>query len=236
MPRTISMRKTMTSALSVTILALGSLQGVAHASIPGADFSGRVVVTDSTALSVSVNPHLPSTNNATGQISNNTGTQFNCSVPGLDGKAWPGQVTEAQIVKDSMSYYSRNIFRESGITAPVAGTMGTGSLYNILPSQSAANSLGDDTGTLMQIRAAQSAARVAGHTGNPTVGGNTTFNVNAGATVNWTATLGAPSTGTRTDFYAAAMFFCTGAGQSYVFAGYEPGTPNLDGFGRLSWS
>ena len=229
-------RQVVVSSLATAGLFAGSQFAIASASLPGADFSGRVVITDSTSMSVAVNPHQPTTNNVTGHITNNTTTQFNCAVPGLDNKTWPGQVTEAQIVKDSMDYYSRNIFQESGFTAPVVGAMGTGSLYNILPSQSAANSLGNATGTLQQIRTAQNAARVAGHTGDPRVGGNTTFNVGPGASVNWTAALGAPSSGSRTDFYAAAMFFCTSAGQSYVFAGYEPGTPSLDGIGRLSWS
>lgn len=221
-------------ALAAVGIAASAAQPIASAQLPGADLSGRVVITDSNDLSVTVDSH-GTTPTISGSITNNSNRNFYCAVPGT-GTEYPGQVTEAQIVKDSMEYYAKNIYVEPGFEAPTLGVLGTGSIYNLLPSGSAANALGTSAGLMKQIRDAQFAARVAGHTGDPLVNGSRTFNVASGTSVRWTATLGAPNTPTRTDFHAGAMFFCTANNQSYVFAGYEGGEPPQESLGRLSWS
>ena len=83
---------------------------------------------------------------------------------------------------------------------------------------------GDGMTSFMQIRAAQELARLNGHTGDPTSAGNIVIKVGPGATVPWSAALGRPVTGVRTDFEAAGLFFCTDTvtSKNYVFAGYEP--------------
>lgn len=222
---------------AATVFATGAVlaPAAAHAQLPGADLTGRVVITDSTAVQVSVFAHTTA-DTISGSIRNTTGQTFRCAVPGLADAEHPAQVTEAQIVADSVEYYARNIYQESGFEAPMVGVLGTGSLYNMLPSGSAANSLGASTGMMMQIRTAQDAARLAGHTGIPRVGGNHAFNLGPNQSVTWTAALDHPNTATRTDFDAGALFFCTSNNQSYVFAGYEAGSAPVKDTGRLAWS
>lgn len=223
------------STLAASALALTIAVPTAAAQLPGADLTGRVVVTDSTALTVTVDQH-GTTPTISGTIDNTSNLEFHCGVPGLADEEFPGQVTEAQIVKDSMEFYAKNIYTEPGFEAPLVGVLGTGSLYNLLPSGSAANALGTSAGLMKQIRDAQFSARLAGHTGDPLVNGETTFNVGPNTSVRWTATLSSPNTPSRTDFAAAAMFFCTANNQSYVFAGYEGGQPPAENLGRLAWS
>lgn len=222
---------------ATTVLAAGVAlaPATAQAQLPGADLTGRVVITDSTAVQVSVFAHSTA-DSISGSIRNTTGQSFRCAVPGLAGAEHAAMVTEAQIVADSVEYYARNIYQESGFEAPMIGVLGTGSLYNMLPSGSAANALGASTGLMMQIRTAQDAARLAGHTGIPRVGGNHAFTLGPNQSATWTASLDYPNTPTRTDFDAGALFFCTANNQSYVFAGYEAGSAPVQDTGRLAWS
>lgn len=212
-------------------LALGlSAPAIAHAQIPGASDAGTVVITDSAKLTVSVDAAQASATAVTGRIQNTSGNNFRCRTPGVQGLEYPGQVTEAPIVAKSMRYYSNNIFAPvGGVDLDVTGVdldpMPIGSLLDILPTGSFNKALGNTRSELMDIRAAQEAARVAGHTGDPLSGNNVAFNVNSRTTATWWAALGEPARGQRTDFQAAAMFYCTDTATSrdYVFAGYEGG-------------
>lgn len=219
---------------TLAALTLGlSTSAVAHAQIPGAIDSGTVVITNSSRLVVTVNPASASATQITGTIRNTTGNAFRCAVPGVRGNEYPGQVTEADIVERSMTYYSRNIFQPIGgveldVDGPIAlNPLNFGSMMDYFPTGSLIEPLGNTRSEYMNIQAAQDDARIKGHTGDPRVGNAPVFNVGGGATVNWTAQLGAPATGIRTDFDAAAMFYCKNSSGSpqydYVFAGYEPG-------------
>lgn len=220
--------------ITLAAITLGlSVPGIAHAQIPGAIDTGTVVITGSDRLVVSVNPASASATQITGTIRNTTGNTFRCAVPGVRGNEYPGQVTEAKIAERSMTYYSRNIFQPiGGIELDVDGPINLdplnfGSMMDYFPTGSLIEPLGNTRAEFMNIQAAQDDARIKGHTGDPRVSGATIFNVGANATANWSAQLGAPASGIRTDFDAAAMFYCKNTNGSpqrdYVFAGYEPG-------------
>lgn len=219
------------AAATAVCMAL-AVPATSHGQIPGAQDSGTVVVTNGTALVVSVNPASASATQITGSIRNWTSNTFRCATPGVRGNEYPGQVTEANIVQRSMTYYSRNVFQPiGGFELDVEGQieldpLNFGSLMDYFPTGSMLEPLGNTRAEYMNIQAAQDDARIKGHTGDPRVGGNTVFNVGGGATVSWVAALGTPATGVRTDFDAAAMFYCRNTSGSpqrdYVFAGYEP--------------
>ena len=229
-PATRRTRAVTATALAAVAMTVGANSGSAR--IPGAVDEGTVVITDSTALTVTVNPARAGAATITGRITNSTGNRFDCHTPGVNGAKFPGQVTEAQIVADAMSYYATTIFSPiGGMLLPVTGVtldpMPTGSVGDFLPSGSATVFLGKSLGGAQSLRNAQESARVAGHTGDPAVNGATAFSVPARGSVTYSAALGYPATGTRTDFDAAAMFFCTDSrtDKAYVFAGYEHGAP-----------
>lgn len=209
------------AGLSAIALSMAIAPHAAQARIPGADPGGVVVITDSDIASVTVNS--VSGDRVTGALSNRASFQLRCSQPQAEGRA-PNQVTDARIVAAAMDYYSKNIFAHGGIEAPMLGTLGVGSVYDLLPTGSLSASLGGATSGFSDLRNAQDAARAKGHTGSIYTENNTSninFTVNAGQTITWTANLGYPSTGTRTSFQPGALFFCEGGGNSYVFAGYE---------------
>ncbi|MCT1434395.1 hypothetical protein [Dietzia maris] len=228
--------RTFTHRTFTTLAALTmclSASAVAQAQIPGAIDTGTVVITTSDRLIVSVDPAGANATQIAGTIRNTTGNTFRCAVPGILDKEYPAQVTEAEIVERSMAYYSRNIYQPIGgveldIEGPIAlDPLNFGSLMDYFPTGSMIEPLGDTRAEYMNIQAAQDDARIKGHTGDPRVGNATAFNIGGGATVNWTAQLGVPASGIRTDFDAAAMFYCKNTSGSpelhYVFAGYEPG-------------
>lgn len=231
-------RRTLATLFAV---ALGTAApAAAHAQIPGTLDSGNVVIAYSNLLTVTVNPAPANSTQVTGTIQNTTGNTFRCGTPGLDidrnAVEYPGQVTEAAIVARSMKFYSQNIFQPIGaipldITLPSGSALNAldfGSMLNYFPTGSWIEPLGKTRAEYMNIQGEQDTARVNGHTGDPRVGGNVAFNVSGGATVSWTAALGTPASGIRTDFDAAAMFYCQNTTGSprlhYVFAGYETGT------------
>lgn len=202
-------------------LAAGA--GLAGAQIPGANTGGHVVKVDSNALLVTVNDTAPNAAQVTGSVRNATGNNFRCGVPAGDAEL-PGQATTAQVVSLAMDHYARSIYSGTdGFDIPMVGDLNTGSLDDILPGGGSSNLLGSSGGDDVDVTTAQQQARVAGRTGDPLVGGNVAFNVNAGQTVNWTAAMSVSSTGDRGDWQAAAMFYCIDqvTNQHYVFAGYE---------------
>ncbi|MGN7226975.1 hypothetical protein ACTHQW_11625 [Dietzia maris] len=216
-------------------IAIGlSSPGIASAQIPGAIDTGNVVITDSDRLVVRVNDADESATQVTGTIQNTTGNTFECATPGVRGNKYPGQVTEAEIVARSMKYYSKNVFVPIGgveldVDAPInLDPLAFGSLLDFFPTGSFNAPVGNTRSEYMKIYAVQTDARINGHTGDPRVGGETAFNVSGNTTVNWTAALGTPATGIRTDFDAGAMFYCRNTSGSperhYVFAGYETGS------------
>ena len=224
---------------SLAAITLGlTIPGLAHAQVPGGLDSGTVVITNSNSLSVKVNEASGAATQVAGTIQNTTGNSFRCATPGVgkNGNAieFPGQVTEAEIVARAMKYYSLNVFQPiGGFTLDVAlpsgsalNTLNFGSMLDFFPTGSIVEPLGNTRAEYLNIRDAQSRARINGHTGDPRVGSNIAFDVNAGNTVTWSAPLGTPASGVRTDFDAGAMFYCRdkATGLDYVFAGYETGT------------
>jgi len=169
-----------------------------------------------------------------GTIQNMTGNTYRCATPGVRGNEYPGQVTEAPIVARSMKYYSKNVFVPvGGVELDVDGPINIdplafGSLLDFFPTGSFNKPVGETRSEYMNIYAAQTDARIKGHTGDPKVSNAVAFNVGGNATVNWVAALGTPASGIRTDFDAAAMFYCRNTSGSperhYVFAGYETGS------------
>lgn len=199
--------------------------GIASAHIPGASNEGVVVITDSNLVQIEVADKGANPTKVEGTITNTSTLPMRCATPGLD-KEYPGQVTEAKVVEASMAYYRANIFAPGGFELPMGGGVLTaGSLYDVLPGGSLTGSLlGAPVAGLVDIREMQQAARVAGHTGEPTVGNAAVFDLAAGQALNWTANLEPAASGDRGEWDAAAMFFCStssGAPTSYVFAGYE---------------
>lgn len=210
---------------AVAAVAFGST--IAGAQIPGTGHQGQVVNTDSTALVVTVNDKGESPTTVTGSIQNSTGNTFRCGTPGYDLTGeFPGQVTTADVVTEVLGFYRTNIYTgPDGFAAPGGGApISLGSVQELLPTGSATGSATVDT------RAAQQAARVAGRTGDPRVGNAIAFNVTAGQTVDWTATLGVPSTGDRGEWRAAAMFYCIDQATKahYVFHAFEPLPVSVD--------
>ena len=220
MPSSTFSRRAVVGA-SVAALTLVTAAGTAQARIPGADWTGTVVITDNTTVTIGVG--APAAGRVTGTIQNRSGVQMRCSLPGPEGRL-PNQVTDARVVKDAMDYYAANIYETAGVDVPMIGNIATGSMYNFMPTGSLSGSLGGATSKLVDLRNAQEAARVKGLTGSPVVGGNTDITVNNGATATWTADLGQPSSGVRPTVQMGALFFCEGGGNSYVFAGYQGGT------------
>ena len=211
---------------SVAVLAAAGLAagtGLAGAQIPGGNTGGNVVKTDSNDLLVTVNDTAPNASQVTGSIENSTGNNFRCGVPAGDGEELPGQATTAQVVSLAMDYYTRSIYSGGdGFDIPMVGELNTGSLDDILPS-GGSSGIGGSSEAGDDVTTAQQAARVDGRTGDPLVGGNSAFNVNASQTVNWTASMTVSSTGNRGEWQAAAMFYCIDqvTEEHYVFAGYE---------------
>lgn len=221
------------AGMAAIVVGLSS-PGTASAQIPGAIDTGTVVITNSDRLLVRVNPAGAAATQVTGTIQNTTGITFRCATPGVRSNEYPGQVTEAMIVARSMKYYSKNVFVPVGgveldVEAPITlDPLAFGSLLDFLPTGSFNKPVGDTRSEYMGIYAAQTDARINGHTGDPKVSNATAFNVGGNATVNWTAALGTPASGIRTDFDAGAMFYCRTTSGSperhYVFAGYETGS------------
>ncbi|MFL0577757.1 hypothetical protein [Dietzia sp. 179-F 9C3 NHS] len=210
------LRGAVVSAAAVSLVAGAAMAG---AQVPGGDTDGVVVVVDSRDLVVTVDDKGENPTQVTGSIQNTTRDNFRCATPGpnMEGE-FPGQVTTAGVVREAVDYYRTNVFTgATGIALGPLRPLGMGSLYDILPAGSSVGSAEVDS------RTAQMEARVAGRTGDPTVGNSAVFNVNAGQAVNWTALLGLPATGDRGDWQAAAMFYCINqsSGQHFVFHGYE---------------
>lgn len=207
----------------VAAAGLAAGAGLAGAQIPGGNTGGNVVKTDSNALLVTVNDTAPNAAQVTGSVRNATGNNFRCGVPAGDGVELPGQATTGQVVSLAMDHYARSIYSGAdGFDIPLVGDLNTGSLDDILPAGGSSgiggsSDEGDDVTTLQQV------ARIGGRTGDPLAGGNAAFTVNAGQSVNWTASLSVPSTGDRGEWQAAAMFYCIDqvTDLHYVFAGYE---------------
>ena len=212
------------AALSAAAGVIVGAAGTAVAQVPGADPSGLAVITDSTAVTVTVDAATADATQVTGKLTNTTGNAFSCYTPGVSNKQYPNALTEAAVVRKAMDYYRANLYYPiGGIQAPVGDPVPIGSLYDFLPSGSLGTMLGAGPSAMLEIRAMQELARINGHTGDPKAGAATTITVPANGSVNWTAALGIPASNVRTDFEAAGLFFCqdTVTKKNYVFAGYE---------------
>lgn len=208
---------------AVVALAVTTAASVAGARVPGADDTGTVVITDNTQVIVTVSGPSPQ-GLVSGQIRNSSPWQMVCFAPGAGGAELPNQVTDARVVAEAVSYYQANIFATGGMEVPVVGAIDTGSVYDFLPTGSFNKALGRSTSGFVDLRNAQTAARMSGFTGNPYTGtnsANTKITVNAGQSVSWRADLGQPATGARRSFQVGALFYCTGNGQAYLYAGYQ---------------
>lgn len=207
----------------VAAVGIAGGAGLAGAQIPGGNTGGNVVKTDSDALLVAVNNTAPNASRVTGSIRNSTNNDFRCGVPAGEGEELPGQATTAQVVSLAVLYYAQNIYSGAdGFDIPLVGELNMGSIDDILPAGGSSGLTGSSNGG-DDVTTLQQAARVAGRTGDPLSGGNAAFDVAAGQTVNWAASMSVPSTGDRGEWQAAAMFYCVDrvTSQHYVFAGYE---------------
>lgn len=232
-PRTAALA---TAAAAALLAATGT--AVAHADnvVPGADTSGRVVIVDSGALTVTVAPAGAAATEITGTVANTGTTPFTCAGPSAADPT-AGDVSDAGTVAAAMEYYRTQLYRQApqlplefdtGI--PFVGTIKLGTLDfgSAGGSLDQAGSLtGPAAGARKDIATSHAAARQAGHTGLvPALA-----TVAPGQTVPFTAPLGLPSSGARTDFDAAVFLLCTepsdtaAPGQAYAFAGYEKGAP-----------
>lgn len=194
--------------------------------LPGVDLSTAVVVTDSPYVTVSVADH------AAGEpvkvsVTNTYDHAFECYAPGVSTTAEPTRlpnvVTEASIVTAAVDYYRSTAVSPAGGTAvPLLGILPTGSLLGMLPTTNVGSLLGDATATKAELNRSWDRAQLAGHTAEIQP-----FSLPAFGTVTVSATPGPAASGPATDFAAGALVYCTdtqsATGQSYVFAGYEPG-------------
>ena len=138
-------------------------------------------------------------------------------------------VTEASIVGLAFDYYRHNNAVPPGdlqnSTGNATVTVPVGSLFDYT------GSFGQVFNDTTELRSLTDEARIAGHFG--TIAPLTT--VAAGATTNWTSKLSTPTTEVRSEFDAAALFYCTDrvTNKDYVFAADEngeiPGPPEPSG-------
>lgn len=219
-PTTRNVARSLVAAASVGALASGV--ALAGAQVPGGNPSGFVVNVDDTSLVVTVADKGEEPTSITGTIENTTGHTFRCEVPQMDigGALSPvgyGQVTTAEVAKETTTYYRENVFTGPTLTNANGTLLSMGSVYDLTPVGSAIGSAESDT------RQPQNSARVAGRTGNPTVGGNLQFNVGPDATVEYTADLGPSATGDRGQWQSAAIFMCRNntTNNWFIYSGYE---------------
>lgn len=189
-------------------LALVAGATPAMAQVPGGGFAGYVVKVDDTSLVVNVDLKGDDPSQVSGTIENSTETDFRCEVPqfnlgdGLLTELGYGQVTTAAVATEVIEYYRTRVFTGPSDTNANGDLVSLGSLYDVFPSGSAIGSSETDT------RTAHNAAKVAGRTGDPRVGGGLQFSVPAEQTVNYSAVLGPSATGDRGEWRAAAIFMC----------------------------
>lgn len=214
------------AALCLAASGLASAQ-IAPAALPGTGADRVQVVVGSDLMDVTMDDFDTEATEVTGTITNNSEDAFNCWQAGTESyQAGPaGTVTRADLVQRSLDYMSNNVLPPP---PPMPG-LNPGSLDVMLGTGSLASLGMGDPGAieLADIEAQQDQARIAGH-----YGAVPQFNVPAGETLDWTATLTVPS-GDRTDFDAAALFTCqhqTGDNQWYAFAVFAD-AENGDGTG-----
>lgn len=197
----------------------GAVDFVTTGQLPGDDGAGKVVITDSDKVTVAVTSVDLATGNVTGTVTNNSANAMNCRVPGANGENFNNVVTEASIVGLAFDYYRHNIAVPPGdlqnSTGNATVTVPMGSLFDYT------GSFGQVISDTTELRSLTDQARIAGHFG--TIAPLT--NVGAGATANWTSKLSTPTTGVRSEFDAAALFYCTDrvTNKDYVFAADENG-------------
>lgn len=219
-PTTRNVARSLMVAASVGALASGV--ALAGAQVPGGDPSGFVVNVDDRSLVVTVADKGEEPTRIAGTIENTTGDAFRCEVPamsinGADTAVGYGQVTTAEVAKETTNYYRDNVFTGPSFTNANGTLISMGSLYDLTPVGSSMGSVESDT------RQPHNSARVAGRTGDPTVGGNLQFDVAPGATVEYMADLGASATGDRGQWQAAAIFMCRNntTNNWFIYSGYE---------------
>lgn len=233
----ISTRATRTAVVSASVFGLVAGASMASAQVPGGGTEGIPVKVDDTSLIVTVADKGEAPTEVTGTIANTTDAVFRCEVPPMpvDGGMSPrgyGQVTTAEAADEVMAFYANNIFTGPNVINPGDNLVSMGSMVDLLPAGSAMGSADGDT------RTAHYAARVAGRTGDPRVGGQLQFTVPAGETVDYSAALGRPATGDRGQWQAAAVFMCQNQTTQnwFVYAGYEDVPGGADGDGTRSGS
>jgi len=220
---TLSFRSaTRRATVAAAALALTAGAAPAMAQVPGGGFAGYVVKVDDTSLVVSVDPKGETPTEITGTITNTTGQAFRCEVPAfvrgdITTPVGYGQVTTAAAASEVREYYRTRVFTGPSDTNANGDLVSMGSLYDVFPAGSSVGSSEADT------RQAHNEARVAGRTGDPRVDGNLQFDVDAGGTVNYSATLAMPATGDRGQWKAAALFMCKNnvTGDWFLYTGLE---------------
>ena len=204
--------------------------------IPGQNGDGRTVIVNRAGMTTTIN----SVDRAAGTVSvtmtNNTGVQLYCENPSQDASNRPGgSVSTAQVVHDSIQYYSRfqnTKAEEVAITMSVAGSSGTmriplWPLAQLIPE----GSIGENASQAVKLRTAitegNTQAKVKGLFGTTTA-----FALNNGATTTRTITLGPPSTSPRGEDKVGFFTICgagansaavQGTAQLYAFSAYEDG-------------
>lgn len=189
-----------------------------YGQLPGVDYAGTVVITDSDSASVVVDDVNVETGQVTGTVTNDFAAPLVCQVPGANGEKFNNAVTNSGLVGLAFDFYRNNVILPDGDfhsgtgAATVEAPMG--SVYGFFPS----GSLGELLDDKAKLRVESNQAKLAGEFGTVTP-----MTVAAGATSTWTSQLSPSTTGERADFDAAALFYCTADGKSYVFAGDENG-------------
>ncbi|KAB3522672.1 hypothetical protein GC425_05285 [Corynebacterium sp. zg254] len=242
-------RRTLATVIAATAVlsAAGPLAGTAAAAnvVPGANNSGKVVVSDSTALQVTVHAADAAATAITGSVTNTSSDTFTCSGIGAAdpnaGGPSAGDIAPADVVLKSQTYYKNNLYRElpslplniSGL--PLIGNwklgdLGLGSVASIF--QEFGGLAGQANKARSEISEGYSQARVAGHAGQIP-----TFTLAPEETQEFSVALPQPTSGARTDFDAAAFIMCTkdDTKQPHLFVGYEEGTtaPTVQTHGTL---
>lgn len=212
-------------ATSAVALLAGTAVAGAYNVVPGADDTGKVVITGVSDLGLDLETSEDGSSVAI-TVTNSGDRNFVCAGP-KGNEATTGDITDAAVVAQAMEYYQSQLNRDpSDILVKISGFGGstnaipTGSVEGFLPGGALGSLFGDAFEARDEIRASQDQARIAGHTADILK-----FNINAGAEHEVTVNLGDPSVSPRAEFDAGAFLLCSSGGDLYAFAGYENGAP-----------
>lgn len=238
-----------TTAVAGLALAIPGLAGAVNV-IPGDTDQGLTIMTAQPGVTVTVDAVDRVGGAVSGTFVNDSGMNLNCTSPNPNPQLRRGgTVTTAEVVRNSVDYYS--IFQSdkagaivAGSSIPLMGRVGVDvqfwPLLQLLPTGSAASYLSNGVAESAEIGRAYTDAKMHGMAGDVN-----TFTVNNGATFAWNTKLSPAAMGERGQDPLGALFVCrvgSETGQHYAWAGFEavdpvdPVDPSTGSLGSLTGS